>query len=52
MDGEDSPHSSNAKIKLVASVEKNMFLDYHLHEHLRLGRLLNNSIVVFYEQRR
>ncbi len=37
------------KIKLIASVvvEKNMFLDLHLYEHLKLGRLWNNSIVFF-----
>ncbi len=41
MDGGDSPHSSSAKIKLIASVvsEKNMFLDLHLYENLKLGRL-------------
>ncbi len=46
MDGGES-HSSNAKIKLIASVivKKNMFLDLHLYEHLKLGRLWNNSIV-------
>ncbi len=42
MDGRDSPHSSTAKIKLIASVvvEKNMFLDLlHQYEHLKLVRL-------------
>ncbi len=36
MDGGDSPHSSNAKIKLIASVvaDKNMFLNLYLYEHL------------------
>ncbi len=39
MDGAYSPHSSSAKIKLTASVvaEKNMFLDFHLYDHLKLG---------------
>ncbi len=55
MDGENSHHSSSAKIKLIASVvadKKNVFLDLHLYEHLKLGRLGKNSIVLFYEQRR
>ncbi len=54
MDGGDFPHSSSAKIKPIASVvaEKNIFLDLHLYEHLKLGRLWNNSIVFFYEQTR
>ncbi len=49
MDGGDSPNSTSAKFKLIASVvaEKNMFLDLHLYEHLKLGRLWNNSIVFF-----
>ncbi len=53
MDGGDSPHSRSVKIKLIASVvaERNMFLGFHLYEHLKLGRLWNNS-VVFYEQTR
>ncbi len=52
MDGEDYPHSSSAKIKLIASVvaEKNMFLYLDLYEHLKLGRLWNNSLGFFYEQ--
>ncbi len=54
MDGGDTPHSSSAKIKLIAVVvaEKNMFLDLHLYEPLNLGRLWNNSIVFFHDQRR
>ncbi len=53
MDGEDSPHSSSEKIKLIVSVfaEKNMFLDLHLYEHLKLGRLWN-STGFFYKQTR
>ncbi len=49
MYGGDSSHSSSAKIKLIASVvaKKNIFLDLHLYEHLKLGRLSNNSIVFF-----
>ncbi len=41
MDGGDSSHSSSAKIKLIALVvaKKNMFLNLHLYEHLKLGRL-------------
>ncbi len=41
MVGGDSPHSSSTKIKLIASVvaEKNIFLDIHLYDHLKLGRL-------------
>ncbi len=41
MDGGDSPHSSSAKIKLIVSVvaQKHMFLDLHLYEHLKWGRL-------------
>ncbi len=36
MDGGDSPHSSSAKTKLIASavVDKNMFFDLHLYEYL------------------
>ncbi len=38
---------SSAKIKFIASVvvEKNIFLNHHLYEHLKLGRLSNNSII-------
>ncbi len=41
MDGGDSPHSSSANIKLIASAvaEKDMFLNLHLYEHLNFGRL-------------
>ncbi len=41
MDAGDSPHSSSAEIKLIALVvaEKNMFLDLHLYENLKLRRL-------------
>ncbi len=48
MDGWDSSHSSSAKFKLIVSVvaKTNMFLDLHLYEHLKLGRLWNNSIVI------
>ncbi len=47
MGGGNSPYSGSTKIKLIASVvaEKNMFFDLHLYEHLKLGRLLNNSVV-------
>ncbi len=40
MDGRDSPYSSNAKIKLLASVvaKKKKFFHHHLYEHLKLGR--------------
>ncbi len=42
MDKRDSPHSSSAKIKMIASAiaEKNIFLDLHLYEHLKLERLI------------
>ncbi len=42
MDEGDSPHSSSAKFKLIASViaNKNIFLDLHLYEHLKLDNAL------------
>ncbi len=45
---EDCPHSSSAKINLIASVvvEKNMFLDLLLYKNLKLGRLRKYSIVI------